>query len=103
MAKSHNKKSDPNYRIEARKIFDSEKNSEITDEQYKKAVNIIETIPFDLIELIKNISDCRNSINHFGFSNIGQYTYISLENNLKKYRDEFKKIMERMRETNPQE
>lgn len=58
---------------------------------------IFYTIPDKLVLLCKNISDIRNSMNHFGYSNPGQFDSSLLDSRLKTCRDEFLKIMEEMK------
>ena len=71
-----------------------------TDEECQKAYEIIMDIPLEMVETIHNVGQCRNSMNHFGYSNAGQFSGEKLEKNLKKYYYNFVDNMMQMKEKN---
>ena len=57
---------------------------------------IFDTLPEDVVKLSMDISSNRNSMNHFGYSNKGQYSSTALKENLNKYYQKFIECMEQM-------
>ena len=72
------------------------KGAEIEPEILEKAENIFLTIPERMLFMCHEISDCRNSMNHFGYSNKGNYSYKDLERKLEKYYNELLEMIECM-------
>ncbi len=56
------------------------------------------TLPENVVEMAMNISNHRNSMNHFGYSNKGQYSSSLFEKNLKEYNQKFVECMRQMGE-----
>ena len=65
-------------------------------ELLEQAEKIFQTIPEKLLFMCHEIGDCRNSMNHFGYSNKGTYSYSDLERKLEMYYKELLEIMDRM-------
>lgn len=63
----------------------------------EQAEIIFQTIPEELLVMCHEIGDCRNSMNHFGYSNKGTYSYSDLENKLEMYYKELIRIMDSMK------
>lgn len=61
-----------------------------------QAEKIFQTIPEEFLNMCHEIGDCRNSMNHFGYSNQGTYSYLDLEEKLEMYYKELQSVMERM-------
>lgn len=74
----------------------SKKEFDENPELLNKSLKIIEEIPFKFTTLLSNIGNCRNSINHFGYSNQGKFTSKNLINELKHYNEEFTKFVEEL-------
>ena len=68
----------------------------IAPEILEEAENIFLTIPERMLFMCHEISDCRNSMNHFGYSNKGNYSYKDLEGKLEKYYNELLQMIEDM-------
>ena len=62
----------------------------------EEAKKIFMTIPENILFMCHEIGDCRNSMNHFGYSNKGNYSYSDLEGRLEMYYKELVKIIEDM-------
>lgn len=56
------------------------------------------TLPTELLDMFHEISDRRNSMNHFGYSNRNKFSCTKLEKDLKEYFEQFKNIMSKMNE-----
>ncbi|MCR4892938.1 MAG: hypothetical protein K5989_12245, partial [Lachnospiraceae bacterium] len=65
------------------------KGRKFTSDEFDIANYMCIHIPFEIAELVTKISGARNSINHFGYSNIGSYSANSLTEKLKTYFNEF--------------
>lgn len=61
-----------------------------------QAEKIFQTIPEEFLDMSHEIGNCRNSMNHFGYSNQGIYSYLDLEKKLEVYYKELQKFMECM-------
>lgn len=68
----------------------------IAPELLEQAENIFQTIPENLLFMCHEIGDCRNSMNHFGYSNKGAYSYKDLEEKLEMYYKELLEIINSM-------
>lgn len=76
----------------------SEEKEEEREKRYALARRILMDIPVELVEVSKNISQCRNSMNHFGYSNQGNYSAGKLEKKLEKFFGQFRDCMKQMYE-----
>lgn len=68
------------------------------DEEEQIAHQIAMELPIELAELSNDISSRRNSMNHFGYSNIGNYPSDNLHRELNEYKEKFRKIRAAMLE-----
>ena len=69
----------------------------ITQEKEEKICRIFKTLPTTLLEIVHEIGNRRNSMNHFGYSNLGKFSSEKLESDLKLYYKEFQEVMEKMK------
>ncbi|MGN0291835.1 MAG: TIGR02221 family CRISPR-associated protein [Lachnospiraceae bacterium] len=67
-----------------------------TEEELQTAYRIMIEVPEEIVDIGREISRCRNSMNHFGYSNIGSYDSRKLEENLKKYYKIFLECIQQM-------
>lgn len=63
-------------------------------EIYQTVSRIASDVPLELVNIMQSVSNSRNSMNHFGYSNIMVFGYDNLEKNLKKLYRAFKKVTE---------
>ena len=59
------------------------------DKKIEIARTMLSELPRELATLCADLSNRRNSLNHFGFSNIGKFTWRKLDEDLEKYYAEF--------------
>lgn len=62
------------------------------EEELTIAYQIVMELPYELVQLGSNISNRRNSMNHFGYSNMGEFGCENLYEDLKKYYEQFKNL-----------
>lgn len=95
------------HRLEAAEIWVTQKREDdskkLSEQKIEIAKVIFETIPESLVRLCAEISDCRNSMNHFGYSNLGKFSAKVLNDNLKKYYNVFCDIKNEMENENKKE
>ena len=61
----------------------------VTEKKIAIAERMVNELSPEFIHLCANLSSSRNSLNHFGFAQIGEYSWKKLDETLKKYFDEF--------------
>lgn len=91
-------KNEEAFKIEALKRYENFKlafQNSITEEKFVETVtDIFNNIDDDILKISKKVYDIRNNINHFGFQE-NEIGYATLNENLKKYFEEFKMIVDR--------
>ena len=99
MEEEHAKELTPEIRARAyEKWKEKKEQNKGTEEISQTAYRVIMGIPKELVKMGSDISNCRNSMNHFGYSNKGQFSSKKLENNLKKFYAAFLKCIGSMEE-----
>ncbi len=81
-----------------KKLLKKDASQEEANVLAQKAKNIFLTVPEELLPLIKEIGNCRNSMNHFGYSNIGTYSCHTLNKKLEKFYADWTRIADAMEE-----
>lgn len=77
------------------KVEDNKRREEICEKVHRMFM----TIPQELTDIVTKIGDRRNSMNHFGFSNMYQFGSEGLEKDLLLCFRDFKRVMEQMDKT----
>ena len=88
------------YKEQIRETRETRENGETEhiEKNIDKINYIIDTIPKEFVELTRKISESRNNINHFGYSNTGSgnLTSDTLEKNLKEYNKSLLDLIDEM-------
>lgn len=69
-----------------------------SEQELEIAHQIIMELPGELARLGKEIGSCRNSMSHFGYSNLGRFSCDDLYNYLVDYYNQFKKLIKQIEE-----